>query len=125
MIVNEDGIDIAHDMDSVLASSTDMDITFQAVPSTPNPYKDMALEWSYGEENDMLPYGVRQEESFLIFATIFESKEQSGTYSVSFGNYTESFRLDVQGMICRWTIDALKDYCIPLSQFLKLKINLK
>lgn len=86
-----------------------MDIKFEAVPSTPNPFDEMestpnlfdemAPVWSYGEKNGDLPYGVKQEGFILTFATIYESKEQSGNYYASFGNYTESFRFDVEGMI--------------------------
>ena len=102
---------------TITADSLNMDIKFEAVPSTPNPFEGMTPVWSHGVVNGDLPYGVKQEGSSITFDTIYESKEQSGTYYASFGNYTESFRLDVQGMRNRWTRGCIDMIAFLPSQF--------
>ena len=71
-------------------------VKFIVEHSSPNPFEDTESLWTFSEgDNGRLPFGVEQSGLCLTFESIFPTKEQGGNYSISFGNFTKSFQLDV------------------------------
>lgn len=86
--------DLADTVVEVVAGSGS--VKFIVEHSSPNPFEDAESRWTFSEGNDGdLPFGVKQSGLCLTFESLFPTKEQVGNYSISFGNFTKSFQLDV------------------------------
>lgn len=94
MIVKEEsGEDVTDKVVEVVAGSNN--IKFTAVSSSPNPFDGTEPKWTFRAEEETLPFGVKQSDFCLTFDSILMSKEQLGNYSISLGNFTKSFQLDI------------------------------
>lgn len=93
-MVNDNREDVTGTL--VTVSLEAMGIKFELVSSTPNPFPDLAPEWVFKEGG--LPHGVNQVGLNLEFDSILRSKEQEGTYTITFGNHSTYFQLLTQGM---------------------------
>ena len=82
---------------TVSVSAAAENIRFMAVSSTPNPFPYLIPAWEFQDGQKPLVRSVQQIGLDLEFSTILDSREQEGTYSISFGNYSVHFQLQVQG----------------------------
>lgn len=90
------GMDVTNK--TVILSIQSTNIKFRAMSSTPNPFLNkMEPEWIFSKTGT-LPHAVQQSSYMLTFDSILRSREQEGTYTITFGNYTASFTLHTRGV---------------------------